>query len=359
MDNIRRSNRTLTVAKTLRSEATAGTENSVDAFAALEEEPVLPSIGGINCEIHMYECRYNSRGERVFLQSGCRSELNKEPEDSVDAALVLTRYYSKNKQVEDTTLVIRSPYIKTALEEVIGSYPGVNIHTDGPIIIKDNPWCLFHYRNELRGYAAKLRNKKAKEHNHFVLQYMAKVLRREIANYESLMVDSDREPGLEFQDLWMAFKPGILLLYKKSSDSIDFDTICRFREMEIQKGSATIPRHWVLKVESLAWVGEELRYIFHRVRINKYDGYRPLTTLDLYPLAYDPDTELVKSRVLARGKKYVTMFGIHHCFHDGIASLVAYAGPRLKLIPLMVSLSACGDCNLLISGVGSRKSDGR
>ncbi|EPE28706.1 P-loop containing nucleoside triphosphate hydrolase [Glarea lozoyensis ATCC 20868] len=334
MDNIRRSNRTLTVDKTLRSEATAGTEIGVDAFAALEEEPAVPNIGGHNCEIHMYECRYNSRGERVFLQSGCRSELDEEPEDSIDAALVLTRYYSEDKKLDETTLDIRSPYIKAALEQVIGSYPGVNIHTDGPILINDDPWCLFHYRNELRGYAAKLRNKKAKEHIHFVLQYMAKVLRREIANYESLMVNNDREPGLEFQNLWMAFKPGILL-YKKSGDSKDIDMICRFREMEIKKDSDTSPSYWRLKVEMLAWVGEELKYVLGRFHINKYDGYRPLTALDLYPLAYHPDTELVQRRVLARGKKYVTMFGVHHCFHDGIASLVAFAGPQLKLISFM------------------------
>ncbi|KAF8849072.1 P-loop containing nucleoside triphosphate hydrolase protein [Acephala macrosclerotiorum] len=313
--SLRRSDRTLTKAQTQRIETTTNPYSS--AFAALDEDNDVLPVEGTKCEIHMYERRYNSRGEAVLLQSGSRSDFSRAEEDFVDAALVLTRYYSINRDLETSRLEIKSPYIRAALKAVVGSYPGVNINSSGPILINDAPRCLFHYRAELQKYASKSRDKKVKEHIKFCLEYMKKILAREISSYEELMQNGDAPPGLEFQNLWMAFKPGSLL-YAKGVHKVF--GICRLRAMTMNSSSER-PDYWDLQLEVINSDGEDFRYCHHGIKINKFDGYRPLAEMEIFPLEYHQEKERVTQLALEMGKKYVSLLGIHHMRYEGMAKV--------------------------------------
>jgi len=319
MESIRRSNRAATIAQTQRSEA-AVEEDFSDAFSALDDDRYEQQ--GQNCEIHMYERRFNTRGESIILQSGSRSDLAWAVESSIEAALVVTRFYNYKKELESTQLEIKSPYIREAMKTVIGSYPGININSGGPILVPGDPMCLFHYRNELNSYASKCRNKKAREHILFCLKYMSKVLNREIMSYEELMQNENAAPGLEFQNLWMAFRPGTLL-YGQGEQGIDF--ISRLQSM-VQVKPHLQPEYWNLVTEKIMCDGKDFRFVPEVVKISNYDGYRPLTQLFLYPLEYHRHVEGVRTNLVARGKTYVSMLGAHHCTYDGAAWLDEWYG---------------------------------
>ena len=51
------------------------------------------------------------------------------------------------------------------------------------------------------------------------------------------------------------------------------------------------------------------------------DGIVRIDTLDAYPLKYHPDPEGLKDKVLKRGRKWVSLIGVHHLQYDGIAAL--------------------------------------
>ncbi|RDW80898.1 hypothetical protein BP5796_05596 [Coleophoma crateriformis] len=317
MGSIRRSNRAATIAQTRKSEAVANAYSN--AFAILDED--THDDEGKKCEIHMYERRFNSRGEAILLQSGSRSEFSWITESSVEAALVLTRYYSITKALESTQLEVRSPYIRAALKDVVRSYPGVNVNSSGPILIPGDPKCLFHYRDELNTYASNTKDKKAKEHVKFLLQYMAKVLNREIVSYKELMENESVAPGLEFHNLWMAFKPGTLL-YKSHSG---VDTLHRLRDMT----KVTLfqqPQYWRLQTEVLVYEGKDLRFVSENFDIAEYSGYRPLTEHELFPLEYHKDQKSIRDTVLQRGKKYTEYLGIQYCMYEGLANLFSWHG---------------------------------
>jgi hypothetical protein len=337
MRSIRRSKRTSTVSQTQRSDATA--DRNHDAFAALDDG--LYENEGANCEIHMYERRYNSRGEAILLQSGTRSEFAWATERSIEAALILTRYYSIRKDLETTVLKIKSPYIRAALKAVIRSYPGVNINSSGPILIPDDPMCLFHYRDELHTYASKIRNKKAKEHIMFLLQYMTKVLEREITSYEELMQNEDVPPGLEFRNLWMAFKPGILLYYKMNG----VGQLCRLRSITKVRPFQQ-PEYWTLMSEVLGYDGKNLRFVQSNAKITNYDGYRPLAEFERFPLQYHEHGEGIRTAHLERGKKYITFLGIHHLIYEGPAETINWDG-RSGQISMVRKLSELGHSLLI------------
>ena len=228
MRSIDRSSLKSTRAQTRLSEAAAKADAAL--FAGLEESDPYKDEGQ-KCELHTYERRFNTRGEPILLQSGCKTELGGETESSVEAALVLTRFYNISRELETTQLDIRSPHIKAALREVVGSYPEVNIQSSGPISIFGEPQCLFHYRSELEARASMLQDQIAKDHVTFCLRYLAKFLRRDILSYQKTMQDKGIIPGLEFQNPWMAFKPGALLYQKVKN----VDVICRLKKFMKRK----------------------------------------------------------------------------------------------------------------------------
>ena len=308
-----------TRAQTRKSIAAAKADAAL--FAGLEESDQYEDEGR-KCELHTYERRFNTRGEPVLLQSGCKYNLGGEAESSVEAALVLTRFYNNSRELETTQLDIKSPHIKAALRDVVRSYPEVNIKSSGPISIFGEPQCLFHYRNELEAHASMLQDQEAKDHVTFCLQYMAKLLRREILSYQKTMQDNNVMPGLEFQNLWMAFKPGALLYQKVNN----VDVICRLKKLYQTKHSSKSPPYWHLKTEVLMCSGKRFDYIYHRVDVSHFDGYKPLNELEIFPLEHHQQLDSIKASILERGKKYVSLRGIHHCSYESLADVTSSSG---------------------------------
>ena len=102
------------------------------------------------------------------------------------------------------------------------SYLEVNINSSGNFPVFDKPRCLFHYRSELEAHASMRQDQEARNHVAFCLRYIAKYLRREIFGYQNNMQDKEVIPGIEFQDLWMAFKC-FTKKSKTSTSSVDLE----------------------------------------------------------------------------------------------------------------------------------------
>ena len=294
------------------SESSDSSGEEVDPLRVLEKVRGAEDSEGQACEIHMYQVRYDSRGERVCLQTGSRTELVWEKEPSHEAALVVTRFYSPLKELQITRLAIQSPYIKTALRDVVGSYPGTDINSNGPIYLFDEPRCLFHYHDELEAYAIAAKEENARRHVNFCLQYMAKILRAEISAYDSMMKNEAVTPGLEHRHLWMAFKPGALLYQRYEGH----DIISRLREIQRLK-IKDLPDVWIVVAERIECSGDSFGFVANNVTIANYDGYKPLTELDIFPLKYHVEQERIKDNLITRGRIYVSLCGIHHKLYEG------------------------------------------
>ncbi|KAF2814797.1 P-loop containing nucleoside triphosphate hydrolase protein, partial [Mytilinidion resinicola] len=266
------------------------------------------------CELHTFECRYNSRGESVTLQVGARKEINAEKPKSHDVALVLTRAFDHLKKLKSIRLEIRSPYIKTALRKVVKTYPDVMFETRGPITLYNEPRCLFHFRKELQLYSENLSDFKAKQHVDFCLKYASKTLRKDIDIYEKTMQNVGVLPGLEFLVLWMAFRPGDLIYHRQKDGK---EIIVRLVSMKGElraRDDMTVDGCWHIR-------GERFDYAYRDGKIQQYDGYRPLTELDWYPLEYHKDRHQITQKILARGKVYLSLAGIHYRYYDGAARI--------------------------------------
>ncbi|CAL1710252.1 unnamed protein product [Somion occarium] len=69
-----------------------------------------------------------------------------------------------------------------------------------------------------------------------------------------------------------------------------------------------------------AGAGKAFGRVQHRVIIPSFKGTRKIASLDAYPIKYHHNTEELKLSLIARGKKWVGLRGIHHMQYKGSAS---------------------------------------
>ena len=286
-----------------------------DAFASLDMPAVIENVGE-KCELHTYEERWNSRGELMLLQTGSKYDLYEDEIRSNEAALVATRRFNEDKTLESTTLQVKSPHIKRAMREVIQSYPGININSGADVLIFDNPRCFFHYRKELRQFAEACDTPQAKEHSLFCLKYMARVLRQDIHAYDRMMESDTLKPGLEFNNLWMAFKPGDYVFSQFNGGR----RLSKLISMRVDGVGQTM--HWNLELERVDFDGKSFGYKRVTRAIDYYDGYEPLEDLAYFPFQHHSKHQEIREELLSRGKKFVSLAGIHHYMYQGMADML-------------------------------------
>ncbi|KAH6672437.1 P-loop containing nucleoside triphosphate hydrolase protein [Halenospora varia] len=262
---------------------------------------------GLTCEIKLYEARYNQYSNRKALQVGKHYDQKPDLDPDHTSALVYTRFYKMNRELDFTELTIRSPYLKQMLGEVIKEYPGINFKT-GNIIIKDLPKCLFHYRDELQSYGLNLDvNSDAFKHLLILLRHMWDQLQVQYISYNNLMESDLIAPGLEFSNLWMAFRPGDYL-YLKSRNC---------HRIVILKRTARGEKGLKISFVYIADDGTQVGYVKDECEIEPYDGYRPLVNLEIFPLQYHPEQESVKEHAIARGQKSMNLRGPNYRMYHG------------------------------------------
>jgi len=142
---------------------------------------------------------------------------------------------------------------------------------------------------------------------------MYNTLHDEMRSYYSFMESPSVTPGLEYPNLWMAFRPGDLLYTR--ADGVD--QVLRFKEMG--NGETCL---WVY-AEMLTFDGTGFGLEAKNFRIDQYTGYRELRRLPIFPLEYHSDSDSVAKITRARGRTFASLTGAHHRNYDGVAEVLA------------------------------------
>lgn len=268
---------------------------------------------GEDCELHIYESRYDTRGEEVLLRVGTKSKISLEKNRSPRAGLVLTRHYFRFRKGFHTTLKVQSKHIIKALKDVIGSYPGENFFAS-TVYLSTPPKCLFHYQKELLAYADACGDTKVRDHVSLCLKYMEKTMPEEIRLLEEGLADPSAFQ-VNQDNLWVIFKPGCLIYQKQDGMELvsKLQNICRDEDDEDQLLG------WEVWVERVVYNGEDFGHIEDLGWINKFDGRKAVRDLEVLPLFYHPEVDRIKRMVEQRGRKYLSFCGIHHCLYNGLA----------------------------------------
>jgi len=116
--------------------------------------------------------------------------------------------------------------------------------------------------------------------------------------------------GRELQDhgiiayhlLWTLLKPGELLYSKDRGQE-------RFYALHsVSQVSASYSLH----VRSFDWNGSYFGFSTSTISVHYFSGSKRITDLNVFPARFLDNLEEVKERLVARGKKFVGLAGIHH-----------------------------------------------
>ena len=278
--------------------------------SVIQEEEILSD--GEDCELHVYERRFDTRGEEVHLRAGTKIKFIPPKRKSHRASLVLNRYFDREGEFHRTQLEIQSRHIGKALRKVIGTYDGVDF-TSNFMTVEEPPRCIFHYQDELRQHAEASGDDRLKSHMQLCLEYMEKTLHQEIKVYKALMSNVSMSLGLEHRHLWMVFKPGCLV-YEKAKGT---ERLSRLRGICGIEDEANQIEWWELSADHIYYSGSDIGFINHDIEIKRYDGCKPLCELTAVPLQFHPEERRIRHDLLERGRKFLSLLGIHHRFYDG------------------------------------------
>ena len=294
-----------------------------DPFATWFAENRPSTQVGSKCEIKFVDARYNAKGTKVFLHGGTKRSFD--PTDSTEnfeSALVETKHYDAEGDLNYIETEIKSPHIKDALVMVVSpDYPDMETKAE-KLVMHNFKQCLFHHQDELREYGKGLdgADTDAVTHLNFALQYLYKELAHEIKLFKT-NVKGPGTPRLDFLNLWMVFRPGELVHMRVD----DTDVLFRIQRTKFVR-SALWPLRFLVTLQSFAFDGNTFGYMAANYSITRSScpGFTQLKDLKLRPVKYLPELEkaAITENCLARGKRFVELSrAVHYCQYDGLANL--------------------------------------
>lgn len=276
---------------------------------------------GVDCELKRFDSVYNSRGDKIILEAGSKRNITVNAGRAFSSALVLTKYWTEDKSIRLKELEIKSPHMKAALKAVVPFYKDFRVHLKH-IVIRDDPQCLFHFRDELQNYGENLQDQTAARHVLFLLKYMWWDLSTQISTYYSNTNVNKGDESLDQESLWMAFRPGDLV-YVPAKGHQD-EQIYRFISMERIGVDIFSPfgTRWRVILHCITSDGTKFGEDATFLSIKSFEGLRQLRSLPIFPLKYHPEASHIQARLLDRGKKFCSLHGSHYRQYNGVAELL-------------------------------------
>jgi hypothetical protein len=265
------------------------------------------------------------------------------------------RIFDYDGRYTETKVDVKSQLLKDALSEIIGDVRGISLVEDVPEL---DPNMLFNYENEIKAWAENVSNptpkfielekkkdtkrtnridpltgapylaltetqkKQQVDHVKLLLEY----LDTEYKNTKATLVPLLDNRSITFDLLWAVLKPGTIM-YTTCSGSNE----PRAFKLEYAQSNCSFMRGkwWTVEGRYLEYDGKDngkdakqaggFGWGTVMVDIDHFRGARKICSLACYPLHYRKDSEELKSKLIERGKKFVSLRGMQYKGHNGLA----------------------------------------
>jgi len=246
--------------------------------------------------------------------------VDKYPEDVQEAAeneetekfAVVVRNVKSNdsrKKLEAHSIVIQSPWLKTALAQILKDYPGVacelkRLTFEAPFQPFVHRWAEF-----VEFMGDKSLDGTTKEH----LTMLHDILQYEIGDSIKAFEDYVLNGVITFQHLWMIFQPGSLVLaaHKGPLSAFELD---ESEYMENQCG-----KFLQLRCDCIDYGGKNFGRYTEKINVSEFIGTKKITGLNAYPWAFHENPTAVRAALVKRGQIFENLAGHHYKAYSGSA----------------------------------------
>lgn len=201
---------------------------------------------------------------------------------------------------------------------------GVSL-VEEPAVVDPN--MLFLYLEETRQYMKDLkkqsRNEKkskarkaaAAKASH--LKVLIKYLDTDYADTKKTLYPLLEANTITFDLLWALFKPNTIAYtptYGNADEPRAFKIEYAVKESSFMKG-----QWYSIEGRYLEYDGKDFGFGSMSAEVESFKGARKITSLACYPLKYHRDAEALRTRLIERGKRFVSLRGMNYRFHKGMA----------------------------------------
>ncbi|KAL8895658.1 MAG: hypothetical protein Q9207_008073 [Kuettlingeria erythrocarpa] len=233
------------------------------------------------------------------------------------------RKFDWENKYTDTVVDIKSKPLKEALTHVMGAVKGVSFAEETPVI---DPNMLFLYLEELRTHMKELRSqskseKKKKPRKMALVKYnhvkvLIKYLDKDYAETKKTLYPLLESNTITFDLLWALFKSNEIAYcptYSNPDEPRAFKIEYATKENSFMKGT------WYnIEGRYLEYDGKQFGMGTMEVEVEQFKGPRKISSLACYPLKYHKDAEVLKAKLIERGRKFVALRGMNYRFHKGM-----------------------------------------
>lgn len=281
---------------------------AVDGDKAAECTPVKPKErkGSISTAKHIYRGKEDSKGNATWSDKipENASETPAEDDETAQYAVLVRNKisYDSRKSLEIQSLVIQSPWLKTALNEIFKDYPGVCCKVDR--LVFNTPFEPFVHRwGDFIKFMKKPNNSKTKEHLELLHLILKEELKDTIKAFEDFLVHG----VITYEHVWTIFQPGTIVVFPY----FDVTTAGEFKRgsyVETQWGMA-----YRLSCDIIDWGGQFFGRRSEYVQIPEFVGTAGIESLSAFPLTFSPQIDVrLKADLIKRGKKFESLAGFQY-----------------------------------------------
>ena len=218
-----------------------------------------------------------------------------------------TRDNSK-KLLKIDSLVVQSPFLKSALGPVMRNYPGITTELERLTFIAPfQP--LIHRWDDLEKAVKDEQDPVTKQH----LDLFFCTLHAEIKDTIAEIKDVLSHNVITFHLLWAIFRPGDLIF------TLDNGKETCFQLNIAEYGTFGCARAFLLQLEQIDWSGTTFGRSSTTRSITSFDGTKPIIQLQQFPFPFHPDKEAVRERLISRGRRFQELKGYHYKSYEGLA----------------------------------------
>ena len=278
-----------------------------------ESKLALASVGSLASFVPLYQGSADNQGNRTWV--------DKVPEDVEEAAennetarhaLIVRnkKCLDSRKKFEIHSIIVQSPWLKTALAEILKGYPGVCCSLDR--LEFNAPFEPFIHRwGQILRFKEMKHDEKTTEHFNLLFSVLKEELKDTIKAFEDYVAHG----VITYQHLWTIFQPGGIVF----SDSHQ-GTTCALEFRNGKYAKTNCGNAYQLTCESIDWNGTNFGRSNQCLQVWEFSGTRPIKSLHSYPLSFHPEKEAVKALLIERGKKFESLAGYHY---TGYATVIA------------------------------------
>lgn len=238
---------------------------------------------------------------------------------------------STGKAMMVHTIIVQSPLLKPLLEEVFEGYEGITATLKKVTFSK--PFAPFFYRwSRFKKAVEAQEDETTRAHAKLLYDVLYKELDETINTYADLLSHG----VITYKYLWSLFKPGDLLLCQFKGEEM----IMKLQSSDYESGGLA------LYCKYIDWNGSSFGYASQNFNIQPFDGTKPITDLDAYPIQFNSESGAIESRLSARGRNFEKLQGYHYKMYKGFAELVpaSFGNRTVPTRERAVSISLFSQC---------------